>query len=61
MVGGLLVSQLLTLYLTPVYYVYIEEVRMWLTHRRGLRPIMASAEHAMASTDHAGAQHGARA
>jgi HAE1 family hydrophobic/amphiphilic exporter-1 len=33
-VGGLLVSQLLTLYITPVYYVYIERARMWLTSRR---------------------------
>jgi len=32
-VGGLLVSQLLTLYITPVYYVYIETVRQWLGHR----------------------------
>jgi HAE1 family hydrophobic/amphiphilic exporter-1 len=33
-VGGLLVSQLLTLYITPVYYVYIEQARMWLASRR---------------------------
>jgi HAE1 family hydrophobic/amphiphilic exporter-1 len=33
-VGGLLVSQLLTLYITPVYYVYIEGARLWLENRR---------------------------
>jgi hydrophobic/amphiphilic exporter-1 (mainly G- bacteria), HAE1 family len=33
-VGGLLVSQLLTLYITPVYYVYIEKAREWLGRRR---------------------------
>ena len=33
-VGGLLVSQLLTLYITPVYYVYIEGARTWLVSRR---------------------------
>jgi len=32
-VGGLLVSQLLTLYITPVYYVYIEQARDWLSGR----------------------------
>jgi HAE1 family hydrophobic/amphiphilic exporter-1 len=33
-VGGLLVSQLLTLYITPVYYVYIEALRQRLSRRR---------------------------
>ena len=33
-VGGLIVSQLLTLYITPVYYVYIEGARMRLSRRR---------------------------
>src|SRR5207247_1786017 len=33
-VGGLLVSQVLTLYITPVYYVYIEGARLWLANRR---------------------------
>jgi HAE1 family hydrophobic/amphiphilic exporter-1 len=33
-VGGLLVSQLLTLYITPVYYVYIEGARQRLAARR---------------------------
>ncbi len=33
-VGGLLVSQLLTLYITPVYYVYIEGARLRLSRRQ---------------------------
>jgi HAE1 family hydrophobic/amphiphilic exporter-1 len=42
-VGGLIVSLLLTLYITPVYYVYIENARMWLTRRRP-RPVRANVE-----------------
>jgi HAE1 family hydrophobic/amphiphilic exporter-1 len=36
-VGGLLVSQMLTLYLTPVYYVYIEQAHRWMVARRAKR------------------------
>jgi hypothetical protein len=42
-VGGLLVSQLLTLYITPVYYVYIEGARQRLTRRRKHAPELAPA------------------
>jgi hydrophobic/amphiphilic exporter-1 (mainly G- bacteria), HAE1 family len=36
-VGGLLVSQVLTLYITPVYYVYVEGARLRLARRRAAR------------------------
>src|SRR5215203_4937140 len=36
-VGGLVVSQLLTLYITPVYYVYIEGARQRLARRHASR------------------------
>jgi multidrug efflux pump len=29
-IGGLLASQLLTLYTTPVVYVYLDDFRLWL-------------------------------
>jgi len=45
-VGGLVVSQLLTLYITPVYYVYIENARLWLTRRRPRRVVLGSKEEA---------------
>ncbi len=33
-VGGLMLSQLLTLYTTPVVYLYLDGLRDWLTRRR---------------------------
>ena len=39
-VGGLLVSQFLTLYITPVIYVYFERFQQWTTQRRGTEGIV---------------------
>jgi multidrug efflux pump subunit AcrB len=35
MVGGLLVSQALTLFTTPVIYLYLDRFSLWLKRRRG--------------------------
>jgi len=37
-VGGLIVSQLLTLYTTPVVYLYLDKLQLWFGHRRQLAP-----------------------
>jgi multidrug efflux pump len=37
-VGGLLASQLLTLYTTPVVYIYLDDFRLWLERPRGAAP-----------------------
>ncbi len=34
-VGGLIFSQALTLYTTPVIYLYMDRLRLWLLNRRG--------------------------
>jgi predicted RND superfamily exporter protein len=34
MVGGLLLSQLLTLFTTPVVYIYLDRINHWVTHLR---------------------------
>jgi multidrug efflux pump len=40
-VGGLLVSQILTLYTTPVIYLYMDKVGKFLSRRREKRPVRA--------------------
>ncbi|WP_028318055.1 efflux RND transporter permease subunit [Desulfobulbus elongatus] len=37
-VGGLLFSQTLTLYVTPVFYLYMEDLQQWLKRRKGALP-----------------------
>jgi hydrophobic/amphiphilic exporter-1 (mainly G- bacteria), HAE1 family len=43
-VGGLIVSQALTLYLTPVVYTYFEEFTQWLAARREHSAVPAAAD-----------------
>jgi multidrug efflux pump len=42
-VGGLLVSQVLTLYTTPVIYLYLDRLRLWALRRRAARPLPSRA------------------
>jgi hydrophobic/amphiphilic exporter-1 (mainly G- bacteria), HAE1 family len=37
-VGGLVFSQILTLYITPVVYIYLERFSGWIARRRGVAP-----------------------
>jgi len=43
-VGGLVVSQLLTLFITPVIYLYFERLHEWATARRHARAVPAHAD-----------------
>jgi multidrug efflux pump len=40
-IGGLIVSQLLTLYTTPVVYLYFDRIQNWWFRVRGLDPEVA--------------------
>jgi HAE1 family hydrophobic/amphiphilic exporter-1 len=42
-VGGLCVSQVLTLYITPVVYIYLDKIDSWLAGRRGVPKTMVAA------------------
>lgn len=44
-VGGLLLSQLVTLYTTPVIYLYMERFSAWLAARREHRALLAANKH----------------
>ncbi|HEY0339757.1 MAG TPA: efflux RND transporter permease subunit [Steroidobacteraceae bacterium] len=46
-VGGLLVSQVLTLYTTPVVYLYLDRLRLWNLARRANREISGPARTRM--------------
>ena len=39
-VGGLIFSQVLTLYTTPVVYLYLDRLRLWILRRRGKEPFL---------------------
>ncbi len=45
-VGGLMCSQLLTLYITPVVYTYLESFREWLGRRRAPVAVPPASQHA---------------
>jgi hydrophobe/amphiphile efflux-1 (HAE1) family protein len=42
MVGGLALSQILTLYTTPVIYLYLDKLQLWLAPRRTRMPALAA-------------------
>jgi multidrug efflux pump subunit AcrB len=41
-VGGLAVSQVLTLYTTPVIYLYFDRMQTWLSRRRKAQPVSSA-------------------
>jgi multidrug efflux pump subunit AcrB len=41
MVGGLIVSQLLTLFTTPVVYLYLDRINQWLRRRSDVSPAIS--------------------
>jgi len=43
-VGGLILSQLLTLYTTPVVYLYMDRLGAWVTGRSRTSPVATGAE-----------------
>ena len=50
MVGGLIVSQALTLFTTPVVYLYLDRLSLWFQGRRGAAETHAGAAPSLALT-----------
>jgi HAE1 family hydrophobic/amphiphilic exporter-1/multidrug efflux pump len=53
MVGGLLLSQVLTLYTTPVVYLYMDRLKTWVSRGKATAPHLSRAQRML----HAGAGH----
>ncbi len=51
-VGGLAVSQILTLYTIPVTYLYMERLAEWIGHRRRRAPDGVPRDHALVPANH---------
>ena len=51
-VGGLLVSQILTLYITPVIYIYLERFQSWMRRDRGAARVEPQFAHEAESSGH---------
>jgi HAE1 family hydrophobic/amphiphilic exporter-1 len=49
MVGGLAFSQILTLYTTPVVYLYLDRLQIWLRGNRRAAPARPEEIHAVAA------------
>ncbi|MEO7986227.1 MAG: efflux RND transporter permease subunit [Gemmatimonadales bacterium] len=49
-VGGLFFSQIITLYITPVVYTYLDAFQQWLTRRKGAEVVKAPAATGLAGT-----------
>ena len=49
-VGGLAFSQLITLYVTPVFYTYLDAFQQWLTRRKGAEVVKAPPATGLAGT-----------
>ena len=54
-VGGLMLSQILTLYITPVIYLYFERLQQWIRERRAAHtlPMLAAGGAAAPASPHA--------